>query len=103
MSYHPTYQRGQWLVICDSCGRQYKATQLRKRWDGLMVCDDDWEPRQPQDFVRGVADFQAPPYTRPEASDTFIVFCTVEGSTAIADYAVADCVVCDYINPAFNP
>jgi hypothetical protein len=37
-----------------------------------MVCDKDWEPRQPQDFVRGVADYQAPPFTRPEPSDSFI-------------------------------
>jgi len=37
-----------------------------------MVCEDDWEPRQPQDFVRGVADYQAPPWTRPEPQDQFI-------------------------------
>lgn len=36
-----------------------------------MVCEDDWEPRQPQDFVRGVADYQAPPWTRPEQGDVF--------------------------------
>jgi hypothetical protein len=36
-----------------------------------MVCDEDWETRHPQDFVRGVADVQAPPWTRPE-SDVFI-------------------------------
>jgi hypothetical protein len=39
-----------------------------------MVCAGDWEPRQPQDFVRGVADFQAPPFTRPEPADVFIPF-----------------------------
>jgi hypothetical protein len=37
-----------------------------------MVCSGDWEPRQPQDFVHGVADKQAPPFTRPEQSDHFI-------------------------------
>jgi hypothetical protein len=42
------------------------------RWDGLMVCSGDWEPRQPQDFVHGVADKQAPPFTRAEQSDRFI-------------------------------
>ena len=37
-----------------------------------MVCQDCWEPRQPQDFVRGVADIQAPPWTRPEGTDVFV-------------------------------
>lgn len=42
------------------------------RWDGLMTCQGDWEVRQPQDFVRGVADIQAPPYVRPEQQNYFI-------------------------------
>jgi hypothetical protein len=71
MSYTPRYDRGDWNAICDVCGRQVKASALRQRWDGLKTCQDDWEPRQPQDFVRGVADYQAPPFTRPEASDQF--------------------------------
>ena len=71
MSYQSNYTRGQWLVICEACGRKYKNTELRQRWDGFMVCEDDWEPRQPQDFVRGVADYQAPPWTRPEQGDVF--------------------------------
>lgn len=74
MGYFSRYDRGDWKAVCDSCGREFKASQLRKRWDSLMVCEDDWEPRQPQDFVRGVADNQAPPWTRPEPSDTFIPF-----------------------------
>ena len=72
MSYQSNYTRGQWLVICEACGRKYKNTELRQRWDGFMVCEDDWEPRQPQDFVRGVADYQAPPFTRPEQGDVFV-------------------------------
>jgi hypothetical protein len=44
------------------------------RWDGLMVCSGDWEVRQPQDYVRGVADIQAPPYVRPEQQDHFLPF-----------------------------
>ena len=37
-----------------------------------MVCNGDYEPRQPQDFVRGVADVQTPAWSRPEAQDSFI-------------------------------
>lgn len=39
-------------AICDVCGWKYKQSQLRKRWDGAMVCNKDWEPRHPQDNIR---------------------------------------------------
>jgi hypothetical protein len=39
-----------------------------------MCCDDDWEIRQPQDFVRGVPDTQIAPWLRPEPPDQFITF-----------------------------
>ena len=97
MSTRPVYHKGTFNVICDICGRQYKSYELQKRWDGFMVCKDDFEPRQPQDFVRGVADFQAPPYTRPENADVFVGVCTPDGMSCIVDYAVADCCVTDYI------
>lgn len=91
MSTPQFFDNGSNNVICDVCGRQYRSFQLFKRWDGLMVCQGDWEPRQPQDFVRGVADKMVPPYTRPESSDTFIFTCTPVTSQGIADYGVADC------------
>jgi len=72
MSYFPRYDRGDWSVLCDACGRKMRASDLRQRWDGLKVCSEDWEPRQPQDFVRGVADYQAPPWTRPEPANQYL-------------------------------
>ena len=72
MSYRPTYAKGQWLAICDVCGRKYKSSQLLQRWDGLMCCSQDWESRQPQDFVRGVADDQTTPWSRSEQDDVFL-------------------------------
>ena len=72
MSYIARYDRGDAAGICDQCGRKFKISQLQQRWDGLRVCSKDWEPRQPQDFVRGVADYQVPAFTRPEQEDTFI-------------------------------
>jgi len=72
MSYQSNYIRGNWKAICESCGRIVKATELRQRWDGFMVDNRCWEPRQPQDFVRGIADYQAPPFTRPEQQDVFV-------------------------------
>lgn len=66
-----------WRAICDRCGYKYWDRHLRKEWTGLMVCsgpgtNDCWEPRHPQDFVRGVPDKQTPPWVRPEPGDTFL-------------------------------
>ena len=58
--------------ICDVCGFKFKRSQLRMRWDRLLVCQADWEPRQPQDFVRPVRDSQRVPDARPEATDYFV-------------------------------
>jgi hypothetical protein len=57
----------------------FKDYELQLRWDGFMVCSGDWEPRQPQDFVHGVADLQAPKWARPEQADYFI-FVTINTS-----------------------
>lgn len=59
-------------ALCDVCGFKYKAEELKRRWDGLMCCPEDWEIRQPQDFVRGVRDQKPLPWSRPEPPDTFI-------------------------------
>ena len=72
MSYQARYDKGNWKAICESCGRIVKASDLQRRWDGYMVDERCFETRQPQDFVRGVADYQAPPFTRPEQSDVYI-------------------------------
>lgn len=65
------YADGQWNVICDQCGFKCKSKDIKKQWDGLEVCKRCWEPRQPQDFVRGVMDRQQVPFTRPDVDPTF--------------------------------
>jgi len=65
------YVKGDWKTVCDACGRFFLASDLIKRWDGKMVCKADWEPRQPQDFVKAKVDIQAAPWTRPQTADTF--------------------------------
>jgi hypothetical protein len=62
----PGYRAGDFWRICDVCGFQRRASATFKRWDGLMVCAEDWEPRHPQDFVRGKKDQQNVPDPRPE-------------------------------------
>lgn len=72
MSFFSRYINGDWNAICDVCGRKYKNTLLKQRWDGLMCCPQDWEIRQPQDFVRGVPDPQLVPWVRDEATDSYL-------------------------------
>ena len=62
------YKKGDWLALCDMCGQRYYASKLRQRWDGLMVCNKDWETRHPQEFVRAKEDNQTVPWTRPEST-----------------------------------
>jgi len=59
-------------VICDRCGFKVKAYNTRTEWNGLRVCLDDWEPRHPQDFVRGVNDDQIVDNPRPESDNVFL-------------------------------
>lgn len=66
------YIPGDYWRICDVCGFRYRASQTSKRWDGLITCSEDWEPRHPQDFVRGRRDNQNVPNARPEALDAFL-------------------------------
>ena len=64
---------GDWNALCDSCGRKFKASSLKKRWDGLIVCREDWEQRHPQDLLRVQREQISVPWSRPyPAEDTFI-------------------------------
>jgi hypothetical protein len=58
-------QLGDWNAVCYQCGAKFKASELRRHWQGYYVCDKHWEARHPQDFVRGVQDIQTPPWAQP--------------------------------------
>lgn len=62
----------QYNAICDVCGFEYKNWQLRKRWDGRMVCKEDWEMRHPQDLARVPRTERALEWTRPGPPDVEI-------------------------------
>lgn len=95
---------GDYNVQCFRCGMKRKASTMKKQWQGYYVCPEHWEARQPQDFVKAIPDQIAVPWSQPEPVDTFVpAFCTYNGQTSIADYAVADCVVAEYISPNFVP
>ena len=89
------YIPGSWNVICDSCGKKIKASEAKQRWDGLIVCPDDFEMRQPQDFVKARADKISVPFTRPRPTDEFVFSCSLLTSSGVADVGVADCAQAD--------
>jgi hypothetical protein len=65
------WKPGDWNADCDYCGQKFKSSELRLTWDGFYACKRDWQPRQPQDYVRGVVDQQSLPWSRPEPPDEF--------------------------------
>jgi hypothetical protein len=68
-----TYIPGDFWRICDQCGRKVRRSATKKTWTGLWVCASTcWEPRHPQDFVKGRADKQSVPDPRPEQEDYFL-------------------------------
>lgn len=60
------YKSGDWNAICDRCGFRFKASSLKKDWQGLMVCEEDFERRHPMDFLKVTPDKIAVPWTRSE-------------------------------------
>lgn len=114
-NYQKYYNIGDWKVQCDVCGQKFKAHELRLRWDGYMVCSQDWELRHPQDLIRTVPYTNAVPWTRPENIDTeSIQVCTLVTINSLADVGTADCMQADINNgyaelydelypPTFNP
>lgn len=88
------FKAGSWNAVCDACGFRFKSHQLKKRWDGLMVCSKDYELDHPQKYLRVHPDNQTVPFVRPE-QESFIHFCDIEGSSGLADMAEADCARAD--------
>lgn len=93
------FKSGCWNVICEVCGRQYKSDEVRKRWDGVIVCFKDFENRQPLDMIRPYPPERPVPFVRDEAEDEFIYVCYIEASQGIADLGEADCARADYVLP----
>lgn len=87
----PRYIPGDFWRVCDRSGFEIRRSEARREWNGLLVRDKDWEPRHPQDFVRGVPDHQNVSDPRPRPADrragtltTFIFEDYNIGDTAIS-------------------
>lgn len=97
-----TYKPGQWNVHCDVCGFKFKSSEIKKRWDGLMVCHKDYELDHPQKFLRVPQEKITVDYVRKQSDDTFVAQCTLAGRTAYADIAEADCARAANAWPSYN-
>ena len=90
-----------WLE-CSRCGFDMRVQDAKTEWNGLVVCPACYEPRHPQDFVRGVKDDTSPVGpTRPAAPQEANPCTTL---AAVAGIAVAGCAIAgqglDYYVPA---
>lgn len=63
---------GDYNAVCGECGKKCKASQMKRSWKGYYTCSPCWEPRHPQDFVKGVPAEQPVPWSQPPPADTFI-------------------------------
>jgi len=88
MSY---FKSSQYNVICDRCGFKFKSGELRKDWQGLMVCDKDFETRNQQDFIKIRPEKAIPEWTRPRPQDDFKNVCFVWESSGYVGLGTAGC------------
>lgn len=62
--------KGSFNVICDQCGRKYKADQTRMQWDNLRTCYHCYDPKHPWLIpLPAVIDGLPVPNARPRPSD----------------------------------
>lgn len=66
------YVPGDFYRIDDMSGFKVRSDKTRKMWYGTWRRDKSWEPRNAQDFVRGVRDYQNAPEPRPRQLNVFI-------------------------------
>lgn len=95
------YISGAWNVHCDVCKFKFKSTEIRKRWDGLMVCKDDWETDHPQKYLRVHADKISVPYVRQESTDSQINICYIYATAAYAGLGEAGCMQAGLSTPSY--
>lgn len=98
------YRKGDWWITDDRTGARIRSSEAKREWDGTIVHEDDWEARQPQDFVRSRADRQTvsptrpvPPPTYGGAKETTLSADAAAGDTQITVASTADFSASDQI------
>ena len=87
------YDSGSWNAYCSMCNGTYKASELKKHWQGMWRCHKCWEPRNAQDFVKAGPPDEPPPFIQPP-NDVFVEdICTLNNRSGIPDYATPGCAI----------
>lgn len=91
------YVSGGFNVSCDVCSKKIKASEAKHRWDGFVVCPEDYEQRHPQDFVKARQDKISVPFSRPIPAYIYtdVNVCTQWSRQGVADQGTADCAHAD--------
>jgi len=105
---NPGFRPGGHWVECQRTGRTVRVQDIRKEWTGLLVAKEEWEPRHPQELIRGIVDnASAQGYVSTETSGTAV---GPDYGEAIAGIARAGTARTGYDNPddtllsgSFNP
>ena len=66
------FKMGSFYRTDDRTGFPQRAERTRKEWNNLIVDEKVWEPRQPQDLVKGVPDIQSVPDARPLGQNIYV-------------------------------
>ena len=88
---------GDFNAACAECARKFKASEMIQLPAGvpggtMYVCQEHWNARQPQDFVRGIPDKMASPWQQPIVMTDFtfdsllITEASVNDNLAMDDY-----------------
>lgn len=84
------YRHHDWNIACSMCGRKLKAGDSVRNWQGQyrhLRCD---EPRQPQDFARGIVEDMSVPYCQTEQV-TFVFTCSLNTQSGIPGVGSPGC------------
>lgn len=83
---------GNWKVACHVCGFWYPSSEIKKRWDGPLVCPKDYETRHPQTLIKVRGERAFPSFVSKDASpDPETGICTIVSNSAYAGLAQAGC------------
>lgn len=96
------FKRGSHNIICDVCGGKFKFSEVRKRWDGLIVCANDFETDHPQKYIRVRESGLAVPVIRDRPEDVFVPYCDIWTSSGRADFGTADCSQADNVSTSIE-
>lgn len=83
---------GNWKVACQSCGFWFPSSEIVKRWDGLLVCKNDFETRHEQTLIQVRAETAVPSFVSKDSQpDLFSHSCDAYSILSRADFGAADC------------